>query len=170
MRFNLARLTNHGWRRIRTRSVGFATRLSNARRVLQERNDSAASDPKQRERQLPLRSVTELRCHLIRLISSIGEAMAADLVTKNTVSDLLNYDVSDDDDPFKDIDETLRVRDKGSPSPRAGKRKAEDDKENDILGLDEEVKITKKRKPIAKLDETRLVMPFTPTFRVPRGR
>src|SRR3954468_3524864 len=86
--------------------------------------------------------------------------MAADPITKNTVSDLLNYDVSDNDDPFKDIDEALRVRDdKTSLSPRAAKRRAEDDKENDILGLDEEVKITKKRKPIAKLDETRFVMP-----------
>lgn len=84
--------------------------------------------------------------------------MAADTITKNTVSDLLNYDISDDDDPFKDIDETLKVRDdKSALSPRAAKRKAEDDKENDILGLDEEVKITKKRKPIAKLDETRFV-------------
>lgn len=85
--------------------------------------------------------------------------MAADPITKNTVSDLLNYGVSDDDDPFKDIDETLRIRDdKITLSPRAAKRKAEYDKENDILGLDEEVKITKKRKPIAKLDETRFVM------------
>jgi replication fork protection complex subunit Csm3/Swi3 len=84
--------------------------------------------------------------------------MAADPTTKNTVSDLLNYDVSDDDDPFQDIDEALRVRDdKPTLSPRAAKRKVDDDKENDVLGLDEEVKITKKRKPIAKLDETRSV-------------
>jgi hypothetical protein len=97
--------------------------------------------------------------------------MAADPVTKNTVSDLLSYDVSDEDDPFKDIDETLRIRDdKSALSPRAAKRKAEDDKENDILGIDEEVKIHKKRKPIAKLDETRFVMPlysYTPV--VPCG-
>lgn len=85
--------------------------------------------------------------------------MAADPITKNTVSDLFNYDISDDDDPFKDIDEALRVRDdKHTLSPRAMKRKADIDKENDILGLDEEVKITKKRKPIAKLDETRFVL------------
>ena len=83
--------------------------------------------------------------------------MDADPITKNTVADLLNYDVSDDDDPFKDIDQTLRVRDdKATLSPKVAKRKA--DKENDILGLDEEVKITKKRKPIAKLDETRSVL------------
>lgn len=120
---------------------------------------SAASDPKHRKHQLLLRSAIELRCHLIRLISFHQQkVMAADPITKNTVSDLLNYGVSDDDDPFKDIDETLRVRDdKSTLSPRAAKRKAEDDKENDILGLDEEVKITKKRKPIAKLDETRFV-------------
>ena len=86
--------------------------------------------------------------------------MAADPITQNTVSDLLNYDASDDDDPFKDIDQTLRVRDdKSTLSPRTAKRKADHDKENDILGLDEEVKITKKRKPIAKLDETRSVLP-----------
>jgi hypothetical protein len=116
--------------------------------------------PNNRKHQLLLRSAIKLRYHLIRLISFHQQkAMAADPITKNTVSDLLNYGVSEDDDPFKDIDETLRVRDdKGTLSPRAAKRKAEDDKENDILGLDEEVKITKKRKPIAKLDETRFVM------------
>ena len=86
--------------------------------------------------------------------------MAADPITKNTVSDLLNYDVSDNDDPFKDIDKTFQLRDdKSTLSPRAAKRKAGHDMENDILGLDEEVKITKKRKPIAKLDETRSVLP-----------
>ena len=79
--------------------------------------------------------------------------MSADLLTSNTVSDLFNYDVSDDDDPFKDID--LGTDDKPTLSRRAAKRKPVDDKENDILGLDEEVKITKKRKPIAKLDEPR---------------
>ena len=89
--------------------------------------------------------------------------MAADPITKNTVSDLLNYDMSDDDDPFKDIDRTLQIRDdKSTLSPRAAKRKANNDKDNDILGLDEEVKITKKRKPIAKLDETRSVL--LPTY------
>ena len=85
--------------------------------------------------------------------------MAADPITRNTVSDLLNYDVSDDDGLFKDIDEALRVGDdKPTISPRAVKRKTDNGKENDILGLDEEVKITKKRKPIAKLDETRFVL------------
>jgi hypothetical protein len=85
--------------------------------------------------------------------------MGADPITQNTVSHLLNYDISDDDDPFKDIDEALRVReDKATLSPRAVKRKAENNKENDVLGLDEEVTITKKRKPIAKLDETRSVL------------
>jgi hypothetical protein len=85
--------------------------------------------------------------------------MAADPITRNTVSDLLNYDVSDDDGLFKDIDEALRLGDdKPILSPRAVKRKTGNGKENDILGLDEEVKITKKRKPIAKLDETRFVL------------
>ena len=75
-------------------------------------------------------------------------------MTKSTVSDLLNYDVSDDEDPFKDIDRSLQVRDdKAILSPR--KRKIGDDKENDFLGLDEEVQIKKKRTPVAKLDEAR---------------
>ena len=84
--------------------------------------------------------------------------MPADPVTENTVSDLLNYDVSDDDDddPFHDVAANRPSRDdKATLSPRAAKRKATADKENDVLGLDEEVKVVKKRKPIAKLDEAR---------------
>ena len=87
--------------------------------------------------------------------------MAADPVTKTTVDSLLNYGVDDhDDDPFKDIDASLAIRsttrdDKAILSPR--KRSAAD---ADILGLDEEVQIKKKRKPVAKLDEARLVFPL----------
>ena len=84
--------------------------------------------------------------------------MAADLKTRDAVTSLLNYDVSDnDDDPFREIDTTIH---EPSNEPNATKRKAtgSDDKENaDILGLDEEVKITKKRKPVVKLDEAKLL-------------
>ena len=84
--------------------------------------------------------------------------MSADPVTKKTADELLDYGIPSDDDWSKDIDNSLQVRDdKTILSPRAQKRKAPGDKENDILGLDEEVKITKKRKPIAKLDEARFV-------------
>ena len=85
--------------------------------------------------------------------------MSADPLTKETTAQLLDYGVDTDDDWSKDIDNSLQVRDdKPTLSPRAQKRKASDDKENDILGLDEEVKITKKRKPIAKLDDARSVL------------
>ncbi len=84
--------------------------------------------------------------------------MSADPLTKETTDELFNHGLDTDDDWSKDIDNSLQVRDdKTTLSPRPQKRKASDDKENDILGLDEEVKITKKRKPIAKLDEARSV-------------
>lgn len=93
--------------------------------------------------------------------------MAADTTTRNTVTSLLNYDVSDnDDDPFREIDTTLH-----DPTNKSNgtKRKATgtDNKENtDLLGLDEEVKIVKKRKPVAKLDEARLLsQPGIPKLR-----
>jgi replication fork protection complex subunit Csm3/Swi3 len=93
--------------------------------------------------------------------------MATDTRTRDTVNSLLNYDVSDnDDDPFREIDTTLHELDKG---PNGTKRKATglDGKENaDALGIDEEVRITKKRKPVAKLDEARLLsQPGIPKLR-----
>lgn len=84
--------------------------------------------------------------------------MAADPITGNAVAEVLNYDLSDSDDPFGDHSVPKGRDDKGTLSPRVTKRKAdENDKENlgVGLGLDEEVKITKKRKPVAKLDEAR---------------
>lgn len=81
--------------------------------------------------------------------------MAADPITAMTVDELLNYNISDDDDPFADDYQAQKGANKQTLSPRSAKRKAEDDKENNDLGLDEEVKIVKKRKPVAKLDEAR---------------
>lgn len=83
--------------------------------------------------------------------------MAADPITTSTVDHLLDFDFSDGEDPFADNALTRTRDDKATLSPRAAKRKLDEDKENLGLGLDEEVKITKKRKPIAKLDETRLL-------------
>ena len=81
----------------------------------------------------------------------------ADHITHNTVSELFNHNYDDDHDPFRDIDTTFRDSsdDKATLSPRAAKRKLDAEEEKFGLGLDEEVKITKKRKPIAKLDEAR---------------
>lgn len=99
--------------------------------------------------------------------SLLSVSMAADTKTRDAVDALLNYDVSDiDDDPFRELDTT-----KHDPTnrPNSTKRKATgtDNKENgDILGLDEEVKIVKKRKPVAKLDEARLLsQPGIPKLR-----
>jgi replication fork protection complex subunit Csm3/Swi3 len=84
--------------------------------------------------------------------------MATDPITKNTIDELLSYDFSDDGDPFNDKPSKKRD-DKTVLSPRTLKRTAEDaDKENfGGLGLDEEVKITKKKRPNPKLDEQRLL-------------
>ncbi len=83
--------------------------------------------------------------------------MAADPITQAAVDDVFNFDSTDDEDPFNDNKKPLRAGrdDKPTLSPRH-KRKAGDNEETGAdLGLDEEVKITKKRKPIAKLDEAR---------------
>ena len=83
--------------------------------------------------------------------------MAADPITKNTIDELLSYDFSDDGDPFNDKPSKKRD-DKAVLSPRGTKRSADDNKENfGGLGLDEEVKIVKKRAPNPKLDEQRLL-------------
>ena len=88
-----------------------------------------------------------------KLVQSI--TMAADPLTAATVDNLLNFDSTDDEDPFNDKPSRRNDRDdKPTLSPRgASKRKAGDD----TLGLDSEVKIKKARKPIAKLDEARLL-------------
>ena len=84
--------------------------------------------------------------------------MAADPITKSTVDQLLTYNFSDDDDPFGPQLQTKQRDDKATLSPRAHKRRLNDDDKENFgrgLGLDEEVKIVKKRKPIARLDEAR---------------
>lgn len=82
--------------------------------------------------------------------------MAADPLTAATVDDLLNFDDSDQEDPFNESASRARRHDDPLLSPHNGKRKAGDENDLDAaLGLDEEVKIKKKRKPIAKLDEER---------------
>jgi hypothetical protein len=79
--------------------------------------------------------------------------MAADPLTAATADNLLNYDTTDDEDPFGDNPSKATRDDKPTLSPKHTKRKA--DGGEDGLGIDEEVQIKKKRKPIAKLDEAR---------------
>ena len=84
--------------------------------------------------------------------------MAADPLTEATVDALLNYETTDDEDPLDDKPSLNNRDDKATLSPRHGKRKADGGEIGYTnLGLDEEVKVTKKRKPIAKLDEARSV-------------
>lgn len=78
--------------------------------------------------------------------------MAADPLTAATVEGILNFDSTDDEDPFNDKPA------QSGRDDRSNKRKAGDDEQLAAdLGLDSEVKIAKKRKPIAKLDEARSV-------------
>lgn len=62
---------------------------------------------------------------------------------------LFDYDVRD---VFRDVDTNMDVPAVQKPATRA------DGKENGAgLGIDEEIKVTKKRAPIPKLDENRFV-------------
>ena len=86
--------------------------------------------------------------------------MAADPLTTTTVDDLLLQDATfdSDDDPFADKPPRNTERDdKSTLSPR--KRKAEDDNPfgSSSNNIDEEIKITKQRKKIPKLDADRLL-------------
>ena len=68
---------------------------------------------------------------------------------RDDLDDLFNYDASMDD-VFKD---TNSKSDVALKEPIGLKRKATDGRVD--LGIDKEVKITKRRQPIAKLDEAR---------------
>lgn len=65
------------------------------------------------------------------------------------LDDLFNYDVGD---VFRDVDTNIEVPRQQKPAVGA------DGKENVVgLGIDEEIKVTKKRAPIPKLDENRSI-------------
>ena len=82
-----------------------------------------------------------------------ARAGTADAPPRDELDDLFDYDV-DLGDVFGEIDTNMDVPVKQPSSSRAG------GKENGAgLGIDEEIKIAKKRRPVVKLDETRYV-PF----------
>lgn len=68
--------------------------------------------------------------------------------THDTVNALFNE--TDDEDPFRDFNFDADER-----TSRKRKADSDSDKENGDLGVDEQIKIAKKRKPTAKLDENR---------------
>ena len=78
------------------------------------------------------------------------------LVTANTpgddLDDLYSYDVNDADEVFRDFEANLEV----APNP-ASNAASKINPEATDLGLDTEIKVAKSRKPVAKLDEARLV-------------
>lgn len=100
-----------------------------------------------------------------RFLSDLTMASAAK--TRDAVNSRLNYDVSDnEDDPFRDIDVSLHEPNNGAGGIKRKLTDADTEANSDGLGLDEEVKITKKRKPVAKLDEARLLsQPGIPKLR-----
>lgn len=70
-------------------------------------------------------------------------------VPADDLDDLFNYDVGD---VFRDVDTNMDIPARRKPLEKAdGKENAAD------LGIDEEVKVTKKRAPVPKLDENRSV-------------
>ena len=73
-------------------------------------------------------------------------------VPADDLDDLLDYDVN--------MDEVLRDVDPNMDAPAAPKPPAKaGGKENAIgLGIDEEIKVVKQRKPVPKLDEARCVI------------
>ena len=66
------------------------------------------------------------------------------------LDDLFNYEV--DNDLLQDVDTNMNVPARGGSHTHDGNGTLKGQ-----LGLDEEVKVTKKRAPIAKLDEDRLL-------------
>ncbi|KAL4994818.1 replication fork protection component Swi3-domain-containing protein [Aspergillus recurvatus] len=65
------------------------------------------------------------------------------------VDDLFDYDVG--------LDDILQGINADTSSANAPKQSAHPDNSGVVLGLDEEVKVAKKRQPVAKLDENRLL-------------
>ena len=69
--------------------------------------------------------------------------------TGDDLDDLYNYDI-DADDAFRDFDADLTV-----PKSKETSKKPNAGTVDDVLGIKGEVKVAKKRAPVAKLDEAR---------------
>lgn len=68
-------------------------------------------------------------------------------VPADDLDDLFDYDIGD---VFRDVDTNMDAPARGKTTANA------DGKENgDALGIDEEIKVVKKRAPVPKLDENR---------------
>lgn len=79
---------------------------------------------------------------------------------RDDLDDLFDYDV-DLGDVFGDVDTNMDAPVKQMSSSKAGA------KENSTgLGIDEEIKIAKKRRPVVKLDEPRCAAPLSYDLKV----
>lgn len=72
-------------------------------------------------------------------------------MTEDTLEGLLDFD-SNNNDIFRDVDISMDLPSRGKSSPRA-----ENSKDLSGLGIDEEIQVQKKRKPIVQLNEHRSV-------------
>ena len=77
--------------------------------------------------------------------------LEASAAPEGGVDDLYNYDV-DTNDAFREFESRI-----DQPNLQKRSSTAAGGSKPDGLGIDEEIKITKKRDPVAKLDESRLV-------------
>lgn len=68
---------------------------------------------------------------------------------RDELNDLFNYDAGIDD-VFRDVDTNMDITTK--IAPRQGKDKSDT---GVGLGIEEEIKVSRKRRPVAKLDEAR---------------
>lgn len=75
-------------------------------------------------------------------------------MTPDTLDDLLDFDTNNND-IFRDVDISMDLPSRGKSSLRA-----ENSKDVSGLGIDEEIQVQKKRKPVVRLDEHRSVYTF----------
>lgn len=68
------------------------------------------------------------------------------------LDEIFNYDANMDD-VFRDVDTNMRA-----PASDSSNTQGRDTTGGDVLGIDEQIKVTKKRAPIPKLDEGRYVL------------
>ena len=68
-------------------------------------------------------------------------------IPRDDLDDLYNYDIDNTDDVFRDFEANMDAP--AQPKPSSAPKTGAD------LGIDSEVQVVKKRKPIAKLDEDR---------------
>lgn len=78
-------------------------------------------------------------------------------MTEDTLEGLLDFDTNKND-IFRDVDISMDLPSRGKSPPRA-----ENSKDLSGLGIDEEIQVQKKRKPIIQLNEHRSVpVPISP--------